>query len=406
MKPNEMFINLALWSGLVLLLLIVVVTWVFPDIFLLKAALVLVSLAWVGAIFVVWRKYREFCESICAQDAQHSELTSEYEKVVGDAGSEMSAQVHLLKSELCQVRDVQGAAIGGLVESFKTLETQTRNQEALVTRLIDLIASQSSGGSENTFRNEATDLVEMFIESISTMSDGSMDLVSKMNEMKEQINQIEKLLGEFTGISSQTNLLALNAAIEAARAGEAGRGFAVVADEVRVLSQRSNEFSDLIREKYDHIRSTMNTANDIVGDMASGDLTLTLKSKGRMDQLMEGIEQINQKVGSELKQVSSFSEEISTGVNVALRSLQFEDMTNQLIGHMEHRLGSIDEVTCALTKLRKDFGVIKRVQTEGQSKERVQRLRTTLDETLQMLGGKRQSPVHQEGMESGNIEIF
>lgn len=406
MKLDERFIKLACCVGLALLLLLVIATWAFPEIILLRGALVLVSATWAIGVVILWRKYREFCELINAQDAQHSELAGEYEKVMDDADSEMSTQVNNLKGELCQVRDVQGAAIGGLVKSFKTLEEQTRNQEALVTRLIELIASQSKGSSEKTFRNEATGLVEMFIESIKAMSGDSMKLVAAMNEMREKINQIDKLLGEFNSISAQTNLLALNAAIEAARAGEAGRGFAVVADEVRSLSQRSNQFSDLIREKYDHIRSTMNIANDIVGAMASRDLTLTLNSKGRMDELMEDMELINQKVGSELQQVSSFTEEISAGVNVALRSLQFEDMTNQLIGHMENRLDSIDGVTCALAKLHKDFGVITRGQSEDQSKEHAERLRATMGETLQMLGGTQQSPVHQEGMESGNIEIF
>ena len=224
--------------------------------------------------------------------------------------------------------------------------------------------------------------------------------------MSEQINQIDKLLGEIDGISSQTNLLALNAAIEAARAGEAGRGFAVVSDEVRMLSQRSDQFSNQIRKKYESIRKTMDVANDIVGEMASRDLTLTMNSSGRMDELMEGMEEINKEVAIELQQVSSFSEEISIGVNMALRSLQFEDMTNQLIGHIANRLDSVNEFTGTLTRLHKDFDVLKRDQLEGQFEERVESLRAKIKDTLQMLNETRQSPVHQENMESGAVELF
>ena len=407
MELNEKFIAYSIYSGSVLLVLLAVASWVFPEIVLIRGALILVSIAWSIGVVMLWQKYNKFREGIRVRDAQHNELIDEYEKVIGDADVEMNVQVENLKSELYQVRDVQGDAIGGLVESFTTLEKQTKNQEALVMRLIELLANKDSGGDgENSFRNEAAELVEMFIKSIKAMSEGSMNLVAAMSEMSEQINQIDKLLGEIDGISSQTNLLALNAAIEAARAGEAGRGFAVVSDEVRMLSQRSDQFSNQIRKKYKNIRKTMDVANDIVGEMASRDLTLTMNSSGRMDELMEGMEEINKEVAIELQQVSSFSEEISVGVKVALRSLQFEDMTNQLIGHIANRLDSVNEFTGTLTRLHKDFDVLKRGQLEGQFEERVESLRAKIKDTLQMLNETRQSPVHQENMESGAVELF
>ena len=407
MESNEKLIALATSSGFVLLILLSVANFLFPEIALLRGALVLVSIASAIGTVMLWRKYKEFREAIRVRDIQHNELVGEYGKVMGDTDSELSVQVKHVKGELQQVRDVQGSAIGGLVKSFTTLEIQARNQEAMVMRLIDLIANQSSvDGGENAFRNEATELIEMFIESIKAMSEGSMNLVDSMNEMSGQINQIDKLLEEVNGISSQTNLLALNAAIEAARAGEAGRGFAVVADEVRILSQRSNQFSDQIREKYQNIRSTMNIANDIVGKMASRDLTLTMDSKGRMDELMEEVEKINQEVASELQQVSSFTEEISAGVNMALRSLQFEDMINQLTGHMDSRLDSIDGLVCTLSKFHKDLDTVKRDQLEGQFEDYMERLRATSREALQTSGVTRRSPVHQASMDSGDIELF
>lgn len=407
MEPNQKLITMATGSGLVLLVLLSVANLLFPEIPLLRGALVLVSIASAIGAVMLWQKEKEFRGAISVRDAQHNELISEYGKVMDEADSEISVQVTYLKSELTQVRDVQGGAIGGLIESFKTLELQTRNQEALVMSLIELITNHSSeSDGDSSFRNEATELVEMFIESIKEMSESSMHLVDSMNEMSGQINQIDQLLGEVNGISSQTNLLALNAAIEAARAGEAGRGFAVVADEVRILSQRSNQFSDQIREKYQNIRNTMNVANDIVGKMASRDLTLTMNSKGRMDELIKGMEKINQEVASELQQVSSFTEEISAGVNVALRSLQFEDITNQLIQHMGDRLDSINEFNSILSRHHKDFELLKLDQLENPFEDHLERLREIMNVAIKKSGVMGESPANQTGMESGAIELF
>lgn len=77
------------------------------------------------------------------------------------------------------------------------------------------------------------------------------------SKMVEEANHIGGVMSEIQGIAEQTNLLALNAAIEAARAGEQGRGFAVVADEVRTLSTRTHKASEQIQTSITHIQHIM-----------------------------------------------------------------------------------------------------------------------------------------------------
>lgn len=332
---------------------------------------------------------------------------TDYEKLMSESDMEHSLQLEQMEEELLRVKSIQGDAISGVIKSFQGLESQSGAQLDVVTKLISLLTDEHKTDEKSkSFREEATEMIAMFSSSIQDMSDGSMHMVSALTKMSENINQVEKLLSEIDGISSQTNLLALNASIEAARAGDAGRGFAVVADEVRVLSQRSHQFSSEVRDNYLQIDKTMNDAKEVVGKLASSDLTLVMNSKNRMDEMMDEIEQTNQQVNEELQVISSVASDITNDVNLALQSMQFEDMTNQLIEHVNKRIHTLKGFSGVSTNLRSDINAVRRHEPSLQLDRNLELLKIEMLNAQKLSEKTINNPVHQDSMDDGDIELF
>ncbi|MCC5796140.1 MAG: hypothetical protein JJU48_02285 [Methylophaga sp.] len=329
--------------------------------------------------------------------AQQSILT------VGKAQTDANARAHddllnqlkLVQDESSQVRGLIYETVNKLTACFQELNASTRSQQNMLQASFHEHHEQSI----SEFVDNTAKLLDYFVDLIVNTSKDSVYLMHCLDDMSNRINAVLSLLDDVKNVASDINLLSLNASIEAARAGDAGRGFSVVAQEVRNLSAKSDGINNDINSISKEVIDTLEGVRAVVNRIASADMNVALSSKQKVASATELMQQKIDSTARVIEETNKISENIEQSTETAIMALQFEDMCRQLLEHVEKRVEASLEL----------LEVANQSVTESDS-ERLQEHLADIEKRLSQLKPKIQSVQHksvtQTSLSAGDVELF
>ncbi|MEF1217801.1 methyl-accepting chemotaxis protein, partial [Photobacterium damselae] len=217
----------------------------------------------------------------------------------------------------------------------------------------------SAAQASTTACEEGQQVIGENRQAITSLANQVQDAAAVIHELESNAQNINQILSTIQGIAEQTNLLALNAAIEAARAGEQGRGFAVVADEVRVLSQRTHDSTEEIRTMIDTLQQNTRQAVETMeastglADQSVGFAEAASESLNQITIAITEISDMATHIASAAEEQRAVSEDISRNTQ-AIR-----DVAEHLAVQTEEATESANNMSEAAAAMRTDVSRFK-----------------------------------------------
>ncbi len=264
--------------------------------------------------------------------------------------SEMEPLLADCRNSILAINKTQTEAVTALTHSFTSLKHLTELHGEEIVSLMAADKAESGKTWMEEFAGNTAVTLDKFVETTIHMSASSMDLVAQVGKINSSVPDVLKALKDIDQIASQTNLLALNAAIEAARAGEAGRGFAVVADEVRSLSNRSAGFSDQIQRKLKDMAEQIQCLTQDIGKVASQDVSYVLDAKKNVYAAMKQLVTKSENDQTHTANLSENAIAIQQALYDAIRGLQFGEMNSQSLMRTAEQLVSMQQHLAGLNQ--------------------------------------------------------
>ncbi|MGF1850379.1 methyl-accepting chemotaxis protein [Vibrio satsumensis] len=246
------------------------------------------------------------------------------------------------QAQLNSQREQTATVATAMTEMSHSVQEVANSAQSSLT-MVQQVESASESGRQ---------IMNTNISTINQLEVRLTESVGAVGELQQMSSQIGSILDVIRGIAEQTNLLALNAAIEAARAGEQGRGFAVVADEVRVLAQKTTQSTSEIETMISNLQSSSKTASNVIESCMS-DMDMSVQQASSANSAMEEIQALILEISHMSTHISQAAAEQSETSGDIARNI--EDI-NHIADKSYQAMSSIAEASQNLTILANQQG--------------------------------------------------
>ncbi len=281
------------------------------------------------------------------QAARRNRVLAEWAAQASDAqAGDAGAQLEDLSALLVNVLPVWLQHVGTVKSQTEEAITQLVLSFSSITEQFEAAGFKGAGGSSTNERDAAISLLTLcerqlrpVIASMANLLDGKGAMTASVHELSAATSELQDMASSVSQIAAQTNLLAINAAIEAARAGDAGRGFAVIAKEIRTLSQESARTGKLITDRMATVTKIMKSAVDAAAHAAVHDQRAIEMSGSVVHDVLAHVKDLS--VAAE--EMRGQGNIIRSDIENLLLNLQFQDRVSQIITVIDNDITRLKE---------------------------------------------------------------
>ncbi len=304
------------------------------------------------------------------------------------------------RDELGQIRSLSSHAIVSLQRSFfklnELVQGQRENLNALLGGVDDSAGAAATDLNIATFIGEVGPLFRSLADLLARVVGKGSEGAQKAEALRLDVLETLKLLGRFKDVETQTFLLALNASIDAARAGDHGKSFGVVATELRTLADFSKQLNCEIKLQLERTQSALTEVKRTLVDATGNDVVRANESRTRLDALLLKLATLDQRLSADLAKLRTIADQIAEHVATAVQALQFEDMTTQLADCMLKRLVRVESSI-------KAFEAIAGTDSSSALANALFAQAAAVSQNYQL---EVVSPVQQQDTQTGSVDFF